>query len=80
LTVGGREAAFAAFVLAAVTMALLMFALAFLIGTAQQRVVEALKAGTQQVKQWSGLVLLLVGGWLIALAVWADFFARIFPV
>lgn len=61
-------------------MALLMFALAILIGAAQQRVVETLKAGTQRVKQWSGLVLLLVGSWLIALAVWADFFARIFPV
>lgn len=61
-------------------MALLMFALAFLIGAAQRRVVVALKVGTQQVKQWSGLVLLLVGGWLIALAVWADFFVRVFPV
>lgn len=61
-------------------MALLMFALAFLIGAAQQRTVQALKAGTKQVKQWSGLVLVIVGSWLITLAVWAEFFARVFPV
>ena len=80
MTIGGRRAAFYAFILAALVMALLMFALAFLIGAAQERVVDALKASTQQVKQWSGVVLLLVGAWLIALAIWAEFFARVFPV
>lgn len=62
------------------TMALLTFGLAVLVGAAQQRVVDALKAETQHVKRWSGGVLLLVGAWLIALAVWADFFASLFPV
>lgn len=77
---GGRAAAFSAFVAAGVTMALLMFALAILIGLAQQRVVDALKAGTQQVKRWSGAVLAGVGLWLIVLALWAEAFARLFPV
>jgi hypothetical protein len=57
-----------------------MFALAFLIGAAQQRVVAALKEGTQQVRRWSGAILLLVGAWLIASMIWADFFARFLPV
>lgn len=61
-------------------MALLMLSLALLIGTAQQGVVAALKEGTQQVRRWSGAVLLLVGVWLIVLAIWANFFARFFPV
>jgi len=61
-------------------MAVLMLVLAVLVGAAQERLVDRLKAGTRQVKQWSGVVLLLVGAWLIALAIWAEFFARIFPV
>jgi len=80
LTVGGRAAAPVAFATAALTMTLLALCLAILVGTAQQRVVDALKGGTQRVKQWSGVILLLVGAWLIALAIWADFFARLFPV
>ena len=61
-------------------MVLLIFGLALLVGAAQQRAMEALKAGTQQVKRWGGVVLLAVGAWLIILAIWADFFARVFPV
>ena len=61
-------------------MVLLIFGLALLVGAAQQRVVEILKAGTQQVKRWGGVVVMAVGAWLIVLAIWADFFARVFPV
>ena len=61
-------------------MALLVFAVAILIGTAQERTVNTLKQGTQHVKRWSGTILLLVGAWLIALAIWADFFTGLFPV
>jgi hypothetical protein len=32
------------------------------------------------VKRWGGWVLAGVGGWFIALAVFADFFADVFPV
>ena len=77
---GGRGAAFTAFVVAAATMALLMFALALLVGAAQERLLDSLKAGTRQIKRWSGALLLVVGAWLIVLAIWAEFFARIFPV
>lgn len=61
-------------------MALLMFGLALLVGAAQERLLDTLKAGTQQIKRWSGVILLVVGAWLIVLAIWADFFAQIFPV
>lgn len=61
-------------------MALLMFALAFFVGTAQQRVVNTLKEETHRVKRWSGIILLLVGAWLIALAIWPELFAGLFPV
>lgn len=61
-------------------MAVLMLVLAVLVGVAQEQLVDKLKAGSRQIKQWSGVVLLLVGVWLIALAIWADFFAGIFPV
>ncbi len=59
---------------------LLLFGLALAVGTAQQRVVATLQAGTAQVKRWGGAILLLVGLWTIALAIWADAFAEIFPV
>ncbi|MDX1664859.1 MAG: hypothetical protein R3272_13790 [Candidatus Promineifilaceae bacterium] len=72
--------AFSAFFVAAVTMSALMFALAVLIGMGQQRAVNVLKVETARVRGWSGIVLMVVGGWLIALAIWADFFARYFPV
>jgi cytochrome c biogenesis protein CcdA len=77
---GGRGATLAAFLTAALTMTALMFGLALLIGLAQTRTIALLKAGTQQIKRWSGAVLVVVGAWLIALALWADFFARFFPV
>lgn len=61
-------------------MTALMFGLALPIGLAQTRTLALLKAGTQQVRRWSGAVLVVVGTWLIVLALWADFFARLFPV
>lgn len=61
-------------------MAVLMLALAFLVGAAQQRMIKTLKEGTQQVKRWSGVVLMLAGVWLIALAIWAGLFSRLLPV
>jgi hypothetical protein len=57
-----------------------MLSLAALIAAAQERTVEALRAGAPAVKSWGGRILVLVGAWLIALAVFADFFADVFPV
>ncbi len=73
-------AALVAFAVAAVALVVLMFALALLIATAQQRTVLALRAGAPAVKRWGGRILLVVGAWLLALSAFADFFARAFPV
>ncbi|MGH2562537.1 MAG: hypothetical protein ACRDJH_26045 [Thermomicrobiales bacterium] len=80
VTMGGWEASLAAFVVAALIIVLLLFGLAMAIGTAQEQVVATLRASTAQVKRWGGWILILVGVWSIALAIWADWFARIFPV
>ena len=61
-------------------MVLLFFLLAVLVASAQERTLAVLRDQTVQVKRWGGLVLIGVGGWLLALAIWATAFARIFPV
>jgi hypothetical protein len=57
-----------------------MFALAFAIALAQERTVESIQARTPAVKRWGGRILLLIGVWLVALGVFAGFFADLFPV
>jgi predicted histidine transporter YuiF (NhaC family) len=61
-------------------MVLLMFGLSLVIATAQEQLVSTLRASVTQVKRWGGVILILIGLWLIALGIWADTFARIFPV
>jgi hypothetical protein len=78
--VGGETAAFTAFVVAALTIVLVMFGLVFAVGTSQEGVIRGLKANTHRIRRWSGVILVLVGTWLIILAIWADAFARILPV
>lgn len=69
-----------AFMAAAVVMVLLMFGLALLIATAQEQLVGVLRANVTQVKRWGGIILILIGSWLITLGIWANVFAQIFPV
>lgn len=57
-----------------------LFALATAVGFAQEQVISGLKRSTQAVKRWSGAVLILVGVWLLVLAIWAEAFAALFPV
>lgn len=80
MTIGGFAAALVAFANAAVTMVLLIFGLALAIATAQERLVATLQARAAEVKRWGGWILLLVGAWFLVLAIFADFFARLFPV
>ena len=54
-----------------------MFALALLLAATQERIAEALRAGAPAVKRWGGRILVLVGLWLIALGVFAEFFADV---
>lgn len=73
-------AALLAFATAAITLALLLFGLALLIVTGQRRVIATLNVNTRRVKRSGGVVLVGVGLWTLALAIWADAFARFFPV
>lgn len=61
-------------------MALLIFILSLAIAFAQEQFVGVLRASTTRVKQYGGRILILVGVWLVVLVIWADFFARYFPV
>lgn len=57
-----------------------MFGLSLVVAFAHERVADALQASVVKIKRWGGGGLILVGTWLIILAVWADTFARVFPV
>jgi cytochrome c biogenesis protein CcdA len=56
-------------------MAILILA----ISTAQEQVVRSMRSGTRPVKRLGGVILILVGSWLMALALWADALAAILP-
>lgn len=57
-----------------------MFTLAVLLATARERLVETIKSGAPTIKGWGGRILIAVGTWFIALGVFADYFADLFPV
>lgn len=80
MATGRIAASFLAFLVAALTIMLLMFGLAFIIGTAQERLVERLKASTPTVKRWGAYILVSVGVWFIILGFFANYFATVFPV
>jgi len=61
-------------------MMLLFFLAAGLVAFAQDRILAVMRAQTVRIKHWGGVILIAVGAWLMALAVWAGLFARIFPV
>jgi multisubunit Na+/H+ antiporter MnhB subunit len=61
-------------------MVVLVFSAAFSVARAEERTLERIKAEAPRVKRWAGWVLVGVGVWFIALAVFAEFFARIYPV
>lgn len=75
-----NRAAFDAFVVAALTMVLVMALLVTAIGFAQTSVVRSMKMNTQSVKRLGGAVLVVVGIWLIVLAIWANAFTSLFSV
>lgn len=80
LVVGGFGAALAAFVVAAVVLVGLLFTAALAAAGAQEATVERIKAQAPTVKKWGGIILVIVGAWFIVLAVFAGFFAELFPV
>lgn len=80
ITIGGGRIAVLAFMLAALVMVILIFGLALVISKGQSPLLSALRASTARIKRYGGYVLILVGVWLIALSIFADLFARLFPV
>lgn len=65
---------------AAIVIMALMFIAALTVSRAQESTVSRIQASAPAVKRWGGAVLILVGVWFVSLAVFADFFARVFPV
>ena len=61
-------------------LVILVFAAAFGVARAQESTLERIKAQAPTVKRWGGRILLAVGVWFLALAIFANFFAGIFPV
>ncbi len=58
-------------------MIVLFFSIALLVATAQGWILSSLSARTHQVRQLAGGVLILVGLWLLALALWAEGLVKI---
>lgn len=69
-----------AFATAGLVIVLLLFGLAAAVASARERIVTPLQASLGQVKRGGGWVLIGIGLWTLALAIWAEEFARIFPV
>jgi len=80
LTVGDVGGSLLAFATAGLVIVLLLFGLALAVGTAQDALVEAIRARGPQAKHWGGAILVLVGVWFLILAIWADAFADVFEV
>lgn len=66
--------------MAAAAIVALAFTAALVVALAQEGITQQISAGVPTVKRWGGYALILVGTWFVALGVFADFFARVFPV
>lgn len=80
LTVGDFGAAMLAFTTAATVLVGLLFVAASGVARAQDATVERLRAQAPTVKRWGGWVLVGVGIWFVALALFAEAFASLFAV
>jgi hypothetical protein len=69
-----------AFLTASAVIIGLMFGLAVLVTTAREKTIRSLRIATSSAKRFGGILLVGVGLWFVALAVWADFFGELFPV
>jgi cytochrome c biogenesis protein CcdA len=69
-----------AFAATATVLVALLFAAALSVATAQERVVERIRARTPTIRHWGGWILIAAGIWFVILGVFAATFARVFPV
>lgn len=58
----------------------LVFAAAFGVARAEESTLERIEVQAPTVKRWGGHILVAVGVWFLALALFADFFEGVFPV
>ena len=77
---GGFAAAFFAFCVAALTIVVLMFTLALLVGSAQGRAVDGMKSSGRAIRRWGGTILVVIGAWLLLLAFIPHPFTHVFHV
>ena len=57
-----------------------MFGLALSVTRVQDRTIRALRLASAVTRKFGGVILIVVGAWFLALAIWADFFATVFPL
>lgn len=69
-----------AFATAALTLVVLTFSLALLVDRAREATIERLRASAPRIKRWGGVILVLVGAWILLLGLFAEEFATLFPV
>jgi len=69
-----------AFAVAALAMVALVFTLALVIASANDRVAASMGESAPVIKRWGGRLLLVIGAWFLVLAAFASFFARLFSV
>ena len=53
-------------------MVLTLFVVAAVIGLARANAIHSMRGGGRLVKRWGGVILLLVGAWLFALALYNE--------
>jgi cytochrome c biogenesis protein CcdA len=61
-------------------MVILFFTLSLLVASAQEQVLRAMRAETLRIRRWGGMVLIGMGAWLLALAIWGQALVDILPV
>lgn len=66
--------------MAAVVLVVLLLGASFLAVGARETTLQRARASAPAIKRWSGYVLVLVGAWFVALGIWAEEFAGLFPV
>jgi len=64
----------------ALTFMALIFGLTLAIASSQDRIIKKARTSTRTVKRIGGYILLVIGVWTLALALFANFFSTIFPV
>jgi len=66
--------------MAGITLVALTFSAVLAVTTAEEKVASTLKARAPVIKRLSGYLMLLVGVWMLLLAIFAHWFVNVFTV